>query len=83
MLNDAEDHSTKINWAILVRNLLSELGFYEEWVQQGVGNYNLFLLLLKQRFTATFGQNHNARVQILNRARFFSSFKWQYYHHID
>ena len=47
MLNDAEDHPTKINWAILVRNLLSELGFYEVSVQQGVGNYNLFLSLLK------------------------------------
>ena len=56
MLNDAEDHPTKINWAILVRNLLSELGFYEVWVQQGVGNYNLFLSLLKQRlFTDTVG----------------------------
>ena len=47
ILNDAEDHPTKINWAILVRNLLSKLGFYEVWVQQGVGNYNLFLSLLK------------------------------------
>lgn len=82
MLNDAEDHPTKINWAILVRNLLSELGFYEVWVQQGVGNYNLFLSLLKQRLTDTFVQNHNARVQTLSRARFFnlfSSFQWQDY----
>ena len=80
MLHDAEDHPTKINWAILVRNLLSELGFYEVWVHQGVGNYNLFLSLLNQRLTDTFVQNHNARVQTLNRARFFnlfSSFKWQ------
>ena len=40
MLQDVEAHPTKVNWAVLVRNLLSELGFYEVWVQQGVGNYN-------------------------------------------
>ena len=82
MLNDAEDHPTKINWAILVRNLLSELGSYEVCVQQGVGKYNLFLSLLKQRLTDIVVQNHIARVQTLNRARFFnlfSSFKWQNY----
>ena len=81
-LNDAEDHPTKINWSILVRNLLSELGFYEVWVKQGVGNYNLFLSLLKQRLTDAFVQNLNTRVQTLNRARFFnlfSLFQWQDY----
>ena len=29
MLNDAEDHPTKTTWAILVRNRLSFLGYYE------------------------------------------------------
>ena len=72
MLNDTEDHPNKINWAILVRNILSKLGFYEVWVQQGVGNYNLFLSLLKQSLTVTYVQNHNARVQTSNRARFLT-----------
>ena len=44
MLNDAEDHPTKINSATLVRNLLSELGFYEVRIQQGVGNFFLRFL---------------------------------------
>ena len=49
---------------------------------KGIGNYNLLLSLLKQRVTATFVRNHNARLQTLNRARFFnlfSSFQWQDY----
>ena len=77
MLNDVEDHPTKINWAILVRNLLSELGVYEVWAQQGVGNYNLFLSLLKQRLMDTFVQNHNARVQTLNHeSKIFQPFQF-------
>ena len=35
MLQDVEAHPNKVNWAVLVRNLLAELGFYEVWVQQG------------------------------------------------
>ena len=72
----------KCVYNMMLNDVLSELGFYEVWVQQGVGNYNLFLSLLKQKLTDTFVQNHNARVQTLNRARFFnlfSSFKWQNY----
>ena len=51
MLQDVEAHPNKVNWAVLVRNLLAELGFYEIWVQQGVGNYNVFISLFKQRLT--------------------------------
>ena len=46
MLQDVVAHPNK--WAVLVRNLLSELGFYEVWVQQRVGNYNVFISLSKQ-----------------------------------
>ena len=35
MLQDVEAHPNKVNWAVLVRNLLAELGFYEVLVQQG------------------------------------------------
>ena len=41
MLQDVEVHPNKVNWAVLVRNLLSKLGFCEVWVQHGVGNYNV------------------------------------------
>ena len=33
MLQDVEAHPNTINWAVLARNLLSELGLYEVWVQ--------------------------------------------------
>ena len=36
MLQDVEAHPNKVNWAVLVRNLLSELRFHEVWVPQGV-----------------------------------------------
>ena len=74
MLQDVEAHPNKVNWAVLVRNLLSELGFYEVWVQQGVGNYNVFISLFKQRLTDNYVQNTNARLQTHSRARFFNLF---------
>ena len=46
MVQDIKAHPNKVNWAVLVRNLLSEIRFYEDWVQQGVGNYNVFISLL-------------------------------------
>ena len=45
MLQYVESYPNKVNWAVLVRNLLSELGFYEVWVQEGVENYNVFIHL--------------------------------------
>ena len=37
-----------LNWASLVRHLFGLLGFYEVWVQQGVGDYSKFISVLKQ-----------------------------------
>ena len=75
ILQDVEAHPDKVNWAVLVRNLLSELEFYEVWVQQGVGNYNVFISLFKQRLTDNYVQNTNARLQTHIRSRFFQ-FVW-------
>ena len=72
MLQDVEAHPNKFNWTVLVRNFLSKLGFYEVWVQQGVGNYNVLILLFKQRHTDNYVQNTNARLQTHSRARFFN-----------
>ena len=74
MLQDVEAHPNKVNWAVLVRNVLTELGFYEVWVQQGVGNYNVFISLFKQRLTDNYVQNTIARLQTHSRARFFNLF---------
>ena len=57
MVNDLERQPNTTNWASLVRHLLLSLGFYEVWLQQGVGNFNIFISLLKQRLTHTFIQN--------------------------
>ena len=47
MLRDINQLSNKINWATLLRDLLS-MGFYNVWLNQGVGNYNEFMSVLKQ-----------------------------------
>ena len=51
VLQDIEAHPNKVIWAVLVRNLLSELSFYKVLVQQGVENFNAFISLFKQRLT--------------------------------
>ena len=42
MLRDIEINDRKTNCAILVKNLLANLGFFEVWLNQGVGNVNQF-----------------------------------------
>lgn len=74
MLNDIESIPNTVNWASLLRNMLSEVGFYEVWVQQGVGNYDVFISFVKQRLTDTFIQNWRARLEQSSRASFYKSF---------
>ena len=69
MLQYVEAHPNKVNWTGLVRNLLPELGIYEVWVQQGVGDYYVFISLFKQRLTDNYVQNINAQLQTHSRAR--------------
>ena len=42
MLSDLELRPMKQNWASLVMDLLSKLGFMEVWISQGVGSFNNF-----------------------------------------
>ena len=49
MLRDIEINGRKTNWASLVKNLLANLDFFEVWLNQGVGNVNQFLAVLRQR----------------------------------
>ena len=51
VLVDLEEYQNKINWAYLVRDLLSRMGFYDIWLNQGVGNLKLLVSLFKQRLT--------------------------------
>ncbi|MCG7875034.1 MAG: reverse transcriptase domain-containing protein [Candidatus Thiodiazotropha endolucinida] len=71
MLTDLDDYPNKINWAYLVRDLLSRMGFYEVWLHQGVGNIELFLNLFRQRLTDNFTQNWQERLNNSSRANFY------------
>ena len=74
MLHDMDQAANAVNWATLVRHLLLSLGFYEVWLNQGVGNYKSFLSLLKQRLTDTFIQNWLARLGESTHADFYKTF---------
>ena len=58
MLTDIEIHvnDRQTNWTLLVKKLLSNLGFYEVWLQQNVGDVDIFLILAKQRLKDSFVQ---------------------------
>ena len=65
--------SNIVNWASLLKHLLSSLGFHEVWVNQGVGNYNAFIGFLKLRLTDTFIQNWRSRLEESSRAIFYKT----------
>ena len=72
MLTDLDDYPNKINWAYLVRDLLSKMGFYHVWLNQGVGNINAFLNLFKLRLTDKFTQTWHERLSNSSRANFYT-----------
>ena len=47
---------------------MSRLGFYNVWLQQGVGNTNAFMSEVRQRLTDNFVQNWNSRLLDSSRA---------------
>ena len=82
MLDDITDRQNIQNWASLVRNTLSNLGFRDVWLEQGVGDVNKFLSALKLRLSDNFIQNWRARLAESSRASFYnpiSIFKFQPY----
>ena len=42
MLHDVEINQNTTNWVSKLKDLLSTLGFYEAWLNHGVGNKNVF-----------------------------------------
>lgn len=73
MLSDLELKPMKQNWASLVKDLLSKLGFMEVWILQGVGNLNNFLNVFRVRAKDIFMQNWHSRLENSSRARFYVS----------
>lgn len=67
MLADLESKPMTVNWASKVKDLLSTLGFYEVWLNQSVGNRNIFLVECKSRLRDNFIQNWNSRISESSR----------------
>lgn len=73
MLSDLEQLPNKLNWASLLRHFLMSLGFYEVWLNQGVGNIEMFISIFKQRLTDNFIQGWHERLNNSSRARFYNT----------
>ena len=71
MLLDLELDNRRVNWASLVKKLLSELGFYEVWLQQNVGDHQMFLAIFKQRVRDSFIQTWNSELAESSMTLFF------------
>ena len=71
MLLDLELDNGRVNWASLAKKLLSELGFYEVWLQQNVGDHQMFLAIFKQRVRDSFIQTWNSELAESSMALFF------------
>ena len=82
LLEDMRQNPDKINWASSVKHLLSNYGFMNVWLSQGVENSNSFLQHFKQRVRDIFIQECHARLENSTRARFYGNidnFKYQTY----
>jgi len=71
LLNDSIVYPLKKNWCTLLKDLLSNLGFYDAWLFQDVGNVNIFISALRQRLSDTFIQNWNNRLENSSRANLY------------
>ena len=83
ILRDLDFQPDKKNWASLVRQLLSCLGFMDVWLIQGLGSIVVFINVFKRRVKDIFfSQEWHARLENSSRARFYdqiSSFNYQVY----
>ena len=82
MLRDIEINDWKTNWTLLVRDLLGNLGFFEVWLNQGVGDVNLFLTIVQQRLKDQYIQGWMGEIENSSRAlfyRYISGFYFQPY----
>jgi hypothetical protein len=71
MLDDLIDHPNKTNWTYLVKTLLDNLGFSDVWLNQGVGDVNVFLYYVKARLGDTFIHNWHSRLEQSSRSRLY------------
>ena len=82
MYRHLDNNPTHMSWARNVKTLLQSTGLYETWVNQGVGNVNVFISLVKQRAFDMFVQNWNTDINNSTRARcytLYADFRLQSY----
>ena len=82
MYRHLDNNPTHMSWARNVKTLLQSTGLYETWVNQGVGNVNVFISLVKQRAFDMFVQNWNTDINNSTRARcytLYADFRFQPY----
>ena len=65
---NTDNNARVVNWAAKVKGVLSKLGFYDVWLEQGVGNTNLFLSIFKQRISDVNTQEIYESFDTSNRA---------------
>ena len=81
--SDIQTYPNRVNWASLVRDLLSNLGMRYAWTEQGVGNVNAFTSLVRQRLTDNFIQNWNARINESTRASCYKNISFSFKTYLD
>ena len=68
MVNDLQNFPAKSSWAKSVKSFLDNLGFEHVWIEQGVGDINMFLRFFKERLKDTFVQGLDDEVHNSSRA---------------
>ena len=71
LLNDMNERPNVKSWAVFVKDMLSNLGFFHVWAAQEVGDENKFLSIFKQRLSDNFVQTWNQRLNESSRAIFY------------
>ena len=82
MIQDLQIYPNRRSWVSDVKSSLETLGFYNIWLEQGVGDINLFLLNLKQRLTDNFIQTWSSQLENSTRVRtyrLYSNFDFKLY----
>ena len=82
MYKDPAITPNRTSWAKSVRHLVQSIRLNNVWMNQGVGNVNLLIRILKERLNDNFIQNWNSELIESSRARtyvMFCNFRQQPY----
>ena len=73
------------SWVNSLKAVLEQNGFGDVWLQQGVGDRDIFLKVFKQRLLDIFRQNWGERLSMSSRAVFYRSVKenWEFSEYLE